>query len=285
LPSRDFIKDAVWTGLIARVEALMRQRFTRRHEERRPRVIVVRESENGEVLSVREMTDAQSEFVERDAEVDVRRPPRSTDVMVNIPQLPVDGEMPDLARVLMGDDRSSSAFSVFVDRSMMFCRQPLDLVANSWWGLFYERLRDLTEVVVALGVGAAVNSQQVPLEDGLLVRVDVRMFPTFYDAPSGNVPMPDGDEETVGDHSVVLLGFDLANVRFDFDHLFGLAWGRNGRGTLPFAYVAELTKYASVLRSHGGPAPPWRGADDDSRLGDKTAEPEQEGRRKRLCSA
>jgi hypothetical protein len=75
LPSKDFIKDAVWTAVIAHAEELMRRRFSRKHEACRPRLIVVRESENGEVLGIRELTDADGDFAERDGASDEKRLP------------------------------------------------------------------------------------------------------------------------------------------------------------------------------------------------------------------
>lgn len=175
--------------------------------------------------------------------------------MLEIPRLPpeMDGTV-NLARLLMGGDRSNSAFSVFVDRCMMFCSQPLYPDEERYWGMFYERLRNPFEVVVALAVGSAINQQAVPFEHGLLVRVGVKMFPSFYDAPQGRVPMPEADEQCVGNHSVTLTGVD-PGPRFAFHHLFSPDWGQDGFGSLPFDYLAELAVESSVFRSHGGPEP------------------------------
>jgi len=75
LPSKDFIKDAVWTAVLGRVEEFMRHRFSRKHEAPRPRVIVVRESEAGRVLSIRELTSADGEFAEENPDRDDARLP------------------------------------------------------------------------------------------------------------------------------------------------------------------------------------------------------------------
>lgn len=77
LPSADFLKDAVWTTVLARVEHFLRRRFHRPHEATRPRVLVVRESEGGEVLDVRELKAEDAELVKAAYDAEPRMPPKA----------------------------------------------------------------------------------------------------------------------------------------------------------------------------------------------------------------
>jgi hypothetical protein len=76
LPSADFLKDAVWTTVLERVERFLRRRFDRPHEASRPRVLVVRESEGGEVLEVRELKAEDAELVKAAYDAEPRMPPK-----------------------------------------------------------------------------------------------------------------------------------------------------------------------------------------------------------------
>ena len=76
LPSGDGIKDAIWAMVIDQIKTMMLARFSRPHQGRRPRVIVVRDVETGEVLRVLQATGPSGEFEELDIDlVDSRRPP------------------------------------------------------------------------------------------------------------------------------------------------------------------------------------------------------------------
>ena len=62
LPSADFRKDSVCPQFWSRSNTF-RSWFARPHEASRPRVLVVRESERGEVLEVRELKAEDAELV------------------------------------------------------------------------------------------------------------------------------------------------------------------------------------------------------------------------------
>ncbi|MFC5008712.1 hypothetical protein ACFPIJ_64220 [Dactylosporangium cerinum] len=52
LPSAEFMKEAVWGGLLAAATAFMRSRFKRKHESKRPRQIRFYDSEGNHLGSI-----------------------------------------------------------------------------------------------------------------------------------------------------------------------------------------------------------------------------------------
>ena len=156
----------------------------------------------------------------------------------------------------------------------MFTYQPLDLNEKRLWGLFYERLRNPGELLLATVASWSILTQGVPQHHGVLINLDVDIFPSFFDAPEGRVPPPDKSEESCGLHQVILLGADFEEKLFGFDHLFSADWGRDGQGALSFEYVEEHATGAIAVRSHGGPEPaePEHEVSDDSSTGEAVDE-------------
>jgi C1A family cysteine protease len=58
-------------------------------------------------------------------------------------------------------------------------------------------------------------------------------------AKSGHAPLPKSDEQTVGGHAVVGVGYDDAKQWFIVRNSWGNAWGMKGYFTLPYAYVTD----------------------------------------------
>lgn len=58
-------------------------------------------------------------------------------------------------------------------------------------------------------------------------------------AQTGEAPMPGPDEQPVGGHCVVVVGYDDATQRFKCRNSWGTGWGQAGYFTLPYAYLAD----------------------------------------------
>jgi C1A family cysteine protease len=58
-------------------------------------------------------------------------------------------------------------------------------------------------------------------------------------ARTGTVPMPEGDERTLGGHAMCVVGYDNPKKLFIVRNSWGASWGKNGYGTMPYAYFTN----------------------------------------------
>jgi C1A family cysteine protease len=56
---------------------------------------------------------------------------------------------------------------------------------------------------------------------------------------TGNVPMPDGMERTLGGHAMCVVGYDNPKKLFIVRNSWGPDWGKKGYGTMPYAYFTN----------------------------------------------
>jgi C1A family cysteine protease len=56
---------------------------------------------------------------------------------------------------------------------------------------------------------------------------------------TGNVPMPNGDERTLGGHAMCAVGYDNPKKLIIVRNSWGPDWGRKGYGTMPYAYFTN----------------------------------------------
>jgi C1A family cysteine protease len=56
---------------------------------------------------------------------------------------------------------------------------------------------------------------------------------------TGNVPMPQGDERTLGGHAMVAVGYDHPKKLITVRNSWGTSWGKKGYGTMPYAYFTS----------------------------------------------
>ena len=70
-------------------------------------------------------------------------------------------------------------------------------------------------------------------------------------AQSGQVPMPAPNEQTVGGHAVLAVGYDDSQQVFLVRNSWGTSWGMQGYFTLPYAYLSasNLTNDLWTIRS------------------------------------
>jgi C1A family cysteine protease len=58
-------------------------------------------------------------------------------------------------------------------------------------------------------------------------------------ARTGTIPMPEGDERTLGGHAMCVVGYDNPRKLFIVRNSWGAAWGKKGYGTMPYAYFTN----------------------------------------------
>jgi hypothetical protein len=72
---------------------------------------------------------------------------------------------------------------------------------------------------------------------------NVRPFPVlasfeitdkWRDAPSGGIPAPAPDDVSLGNHTVLLVGYDDSRAEFKFQNSWGEDWGDGGFGTVGY---------------------------------------------------
>jgi GNAT superfamily N-acetyltransferase len=67
------------------------------------------------------------------------------------------------------------------------------------------------------------------------VLASFEMAQEWYDAPGGVIPVPSASTQYVGAHSVLLVGYDDTQQQFKFINSWGVRWGDEGFGYLPYA--------------------------------------------------
>ncbi|MBK5186837.1 MAG: C1 family peptidase [Gemmatimonadaceae bacterium] len=58
-------------------------------------------------------------------------------------------------------------------------------------------------------------------------------------ARTGTVPMPQGDERTLGGHAMCVVGYDNPRKLFIVRNSWGPNWGKKGYGTMPYAFFTN----------------------------------------------
>jgi C1A family cysteine protease len=66
-----------------------------------------------------------------------------------------------------------------------------------------------------------------------------RSFP--MQTTTGAVPMPSVSDDVLGGHAVVAVGYDDTKRVFLFRNSWGTGWGRKGYGTIPYAYLTDIS--------------------------------------------
>jgi C1A family cysteine protease len=94
----------------------------------------------------------------------------------------------------------------------------------------YQRVvQDLNHLRAALAAGT-------PVVFGFTV---YESFESHQVARTGDAPMPKPDDQALGGHAVLLVGYDDAKHRFIVRNSWGTGWGQDGYFTLPYAYVRD----------------------------------------------
>lgn len=80
------------------------------------------------------------------------------------------------------------------------------------------------------------------LATGFPIIFGITVYSSFEDPAvmaSGDVPMPSLFESVLGGHAMVLVSYDTATQRFGFRNSWGISYGQQGYGTIPFAYLLD----------------------------------------------
>ena len=73
-------------------------------------------------------------------------------------------------------------------------------------------------------------------------------------AKTGVVPMPGSEEQVLGGHAVLAVGYDDASSRFIIRNSWGVGWGQSGYFTLPYAYFTNRDLSDDFWMIEGGAA-------------------------------
>ncbi|MFA4845091.1 MAG: C1 family peptidase [Patescibacteria group bacterium] len=95
--------------------------------------------------------------------------------------------------------------------------------------LSYQRLSTLQDMLNCLANG-------FPFVFGFTV---YESFESEEVAKTGVAPMPGDDEEPMGGHAVLAVGYNQKEKRLIVRNSWGSAWGKAGYFTMPFAYVQD----------------------------------------------
>ena len=96
-----------------------------------------------------------------------------------------------------------------------------------------------------LAVDQTLTALKSALHAGYPVMMGIQVFESF-EAPAtvstGVVPLPDtANEQLLGGHAVLLVGYDDARGTFTFENSWGTAVGQHGFFEIPYAYVTDPT--------------------------------------------
>ncbi|CAL8480401.1 MULTISPECIES: C1 family peptidase [Caballeronia] len=87
-----------------------------------------------------------------------------------------------------------------------------------------------------------LNQMKGCLADGYPIVFGFSVYESFESAEvaqTGIVPMPSPQEQLLGGHCVVAVGYDDAQQRFIVRNSWGESWGKNGYCTMPYAYLTD----------------------------------------------
>ncbi len=98
-------------------------------------------------------------------------------------------------------------------------------------------------------VDPTTDGIKVALFAGLPVVVGIVVYSSMMGddvAKSGQVPIPSGNEQCLGGHAVLVVGFNGSS--FEFLNSWGINWGNSGFGYFPTGYIdAGLVQAAMVI--------------------------------------
>lgn len=95
-------------------------------------------------------------------------------------------------------------------------------------------IKQYTRVPVQLHNMQHVLSHNIPIVFGATL---YNSFETEYVARTGQVPMPDATEATVGGHAMLIVGYDAGH--FIVRNSWGEGWGDKGYCYIPYAYLTN----------------------------------------------
>lgn len=87
----------------------------------------------------------------------------------------------------------------------------------------------------------AVNNQELRLaiSNGSPVVIGISIYDSFYNERNGIVPMPSFNDEYLGGHAMLVVGYDDRAQRYTVLNSWGNTWGDDGFCYIPYSYIGN----------------------------------------------
>lgn len=89
-------------------------------------------------------------------------------------------------------------------------------------------------------VPQVLKSMQECLALGFPIVLGISLYESFeseYAYKTGDIVLPNPDEQFLGGHAVLCVGYDNSNERFHMMNSWGVEWGNKGFFTIPYSYL------------------------------------------------
>ena len=99
------------------------------------------------------------------------------------------------------------------------------------------------EVLHYLAVNQSLNEMKLCLHEGFPFVFGATLFPEFESdqvAATGIVPMPTGNNQPIGGHAIIAVGYDDKTQLFTVLNSWGNQWGDHGYCYFPYDYLTNL---------------------------------------------
>lgn len=92
----------------------------------------------------------------------------------------------------------------------------------------------------------SVHAMKKALSEGKPVVFAMMVFSNIGDAVNGVIPLPGPNDEPVGGHAIVAVGYDNVRRQIIFRNSWGAEWGDKGYGYLPYDFFRAMVKAAPI---------------------------------------
>lgn len=89
---------------------------------------------------------------------------------------------------------------------------------------------------------SSVHAMKKALSEGKPVVFAMMIFSNINEGVNGVIPMPGPQDEPLGGHAIVAVGYDNVRRHFIIRNSWGAEWGDKGYGYLPYDYFRALVK-------------------------------------------
>jgi C1A family cysteine protease len=96
-----------------------------------------------------------------------------------------------------------------------------------------------------------VNQNQYDIKScinlGYPIIIGILCFSSMFTinvSKTGNIPYPKSDQQILGGHCIILVGYDDTTQTYEFQNSWGTDWGNKGYGKIPYKFV-ENPNYAT----------------------------------------
>lgn len=96
-------------------------------------------------------------------------------------------------------------------------------------------------------VSLDIAAVKAHLASGRTIAISVQMSIGFFQSVNGVVPVPQPQELIAENHAILLTGYEDARNVFRFRNSWGISWGANGYGELPYDYFTQYGKSAHAF--------------------------------------